>query len=87
MEVVNIVEVDKAATLKDIIERGNMLTNKIGVEEDTVLKEVVGRTTLTRRTNPTPNATSVGSMVITRRIAIPTNAIIVIKWDILQKTA
>jgi hypothetical protein len=27
----------------------------------------------------------VGSMSITRRIAIPTDATIVIKWDILQK--
>lgn len=69
------VEVVKVAVLKDIINRRDSRTNQIDVEEDAVEEEVVGRTT------PTLNATSVGSMVITRRIATPTNA--VVKWDTL----
>ena len=71
--VVTVVEVVEAATSRE-----DSRASKIGVAED-VVKEVVGRTI------PTSNATSVGSMAITRRIAIPTNAITVIKWDILQK--
>jgi hypothetical protein len=70
VEVVTVVE---AATLRE-----DSRASKIGAAED-VVKEVVGRTT------PTSNATSVGRLVITRRIAIPTDATTVIKWDILQK--
>jgi aromatic ring hydroxylase len=61
-----------------VTSREDSQASKIGVAED-VVKEVVGRTT------PTSNVTSVGSMVITRRIATPTNVITVIKWDILQR--
>ena len=73
VEVKTVVEVVEAATSRE-----DSRTNKIGVAEDMV-KEVAGRTT------PTLSATSVGSRDILQRIATPTNAIIVIKWDILQK--
>ena len=74
VEVMTVVEVVEAATLSEDIQ-----INKIGVTKD-VVKEVVVRTT------PTLNATSVRSMVITRRISTPTNVTTVTKWDILQKT-
>ena len=73
VEVVTVVEVVEVATSKEDIR-----ANKIGVAED-VVKEVVVRII------PTSNATSVRSMVITRRIATPTNVTTVINWDILQK--
>lgn len=79
VEVVKMVEVFKAAVLKDIIKRRDSRTNQIGVEEDAVEEEVSDRTT------PTSSTTSVGSMVITRRIATPINSIIAVKWDTLQK--
>ena len=74
VEVVTVVEVVEVATLKE-----DNRANKIGVAED-VVKEVVVRII------PTSNATSVGSMVIMRRIVTPTNVTTVTKWDILQKT-
>ena len=74
MKVVTVVEVVEAVTSKE-----DNRANKIDVAED-VVKEVVVRTT------PTLNATSVRSMVITRRISTPTNVTTVTKWDILQKT-
>lgn len=73
VEDVTVVEVVEAATSRE-----DSRASKIGVAED-VVKKVVGRTI------PTLNATSVGSMVIMRRIATHSNAITVIKWDILQK--
>ena len=71
VEVETVVEVVEAATPRE-----DSQTNKIGVAED-VVKELVGRTT------PTSKAISVRNMVISRRTTIPTNAITVIKWDIL----
>lgn len=77
--VVKVVEVVKAAILKDVIKRMDSRINQNGVQEDVVKEEVAGRIT------PTSNATSLGSMVITERIVTHTNAITVVKWDILQK--
>ena len=74
VEDVMVVEVTKITTST---EEGQ--AKKIGVAED-VVKEVVVRII------PTSNATSVGSMVIMRRIVTPTNVTTVTKWDILQKT-
>lgn len=73
VEDVTVVEMVEATTSRE-----DSRANKIGVAED-VVKEVVGRTI------PTLNATSVGSMAIMRRIVTHSNAITVIKWDILQK--
>ena len=74
VEVVMVVEVFKVATSRE-----DSQASKIGVAED-VVKEVVERIT------PTSSVTNVTNRGTMRRIAILTIVIIVVKWDILQKT-
>jgi len=79
VEVVETVVVVKAIVMKGIIRRRNSRANQIGMEEDVVEEEAAYQIT------PTSSATNVTNMVTMRRIATPTNVIIVLKWGILQK--
>ena len=79
MEIEETVVVVKATVMKGTIRRRNSQTNQIGMEEDMVKEEATDQIT------PTSSATNVTNMVTMRRIATPTNVIIVVEWGILQK--
>jgi len=79
VEIVETVKVVKAAVMQGTIRRRNSRANQIGVEEDVVEEEADDQVT------PTSSATNVTNRVTIRRIATPTNVIIVIKWGILLK--
>ena len=79
MEVAKMVEVVKAAVMKDIIRRRDSQTKQIGVEEDAVEEEAADQLT------PTFSAINLKSMVTMRMIVTPTNVTIVAEWGILQE--
>ena len=66
VEVTEMVEVVKAAEIKDIIRRRDSRAKKIGVEEDAI-KDII----------PTFNAINVKNMVTMQMIVTPTNVTIV----------
>ena len=68
------VEVVKAAEMKDIIRRRDSRAKQIGVEED-VVKDII----------PTLSAINVKNMVTMQMIVIPTNVTIVAEWGMLQE--
>ena len=76
MEVAKMVEVVKAAEMKDIIRRRDNQAKKIGVEEDAVEEEAADQTF---------SAINVKNMVTMRIIVTPTNVTIVAEWGMLQR--
>ena len=74
-EVAEMVEVVKAAGMKNIMRRRDGRAKQIGVEEDAV-KDII----------PTFSAINVKNMVIMRMTVTLTNVTIVAEWDILQES-
>ena len=79
MEAAEMVEVVKAAVMKNTIRRRDSRAKQIGVEEDAVKEEAADQFI------PTFSATNVKNMVTMRMIVTPTNVTIVAEWDISQE--
>ena len=79
VEVTKMVEVVKAAVMKNIIRRRNSRAKQNGVEEDAVKEEAADQFISTL------NATNVKNMVTMRMIVTSTNFAIVAEWGILQE--
>ena len=78
VEVTKMVEVVKAAVMKDIIKRRDSRAKQIGVEEDAVEEKAADQPI------PTFSAINVKNMVTMQMIVTPTNVTIVAKWGMLQ---
>ena len=79
VEVTKMIEVVKAAVMKDIIRRRDSQVKQIGVEEDTVKDEA------TDQSIPTFSAINVKNMATMQIIVTPINVTIVAEWGMLQK--
>ena len=79
VEAAEMVEVVKAAVMKNTIRRRDSRAKQIGVEEDAVKEEAADQFI------PTFSATNVKNMLTMRMIVTPTNVTIVAEWDISQE--
>ena len=79
VEVAKMVEVVKAAVMKNSIRSRDNQAKKIGVEEEAGEEEVADQPI------PTFNVINVKNMVTMRMIVTPTNVTIVAEWGMLQK--